>query len=112
MEIFNNFDKLMTAMPKLAAEIDDYSANTDNTGWKSEPIYVYKDLTAFAKYELTEGWYIAYNLNLDGDYDGAPNPLDFIDWESFGQALSEEWDDRLHFLSLSGYVVETSDSLY
>lgn len=109
MESFNNFDELMIAMPKLAAEIDDYSANTD---WKNEPIYVYKDLTAFAKYELTEGWYIEHNLSLDDDYNGAPNPLDFIDWESFSQALSEDWDGRLHFLSLSGYVVETSDVLY
>ena len=47
MESFNNFDELMIAMPKLAAEIDDYSANTDCTGWKNEPIYVSKDHQMF-----------------------------------------------------------------
>lgn len=99
---FNDYAELKTAQPALAKELLDYLGEGD---WQDEPVYVHDNLTDYAKYEVTDGWYSGLGMG-DMDTNGAPNPLDFIDYDKLGQALADGWDDSCHYLSDSGLVVE------
>lgn len=76
--------------------------------WQQEEIYYYEDVEDYAKYELTEGWYMGVGLELDGDYNGAPNPMDFIDLVALGDALVESWDSSCNFKSDGEEILTTS----
>ena len=74
--------------------------------WQQEEIYYYEDEEEFAEYELTDGWYA--NMGFDSDYNGAPNPLDYIDLSGLGDALVRNWDDSCNFRASTGEILTTS----
>lgn len=61
--------------------------------WQEDCITVYPSYEDYAIYELTDGWYIDCNWNRD--YNGAPNPMDFIDLDALGQALVNTGDSSI-----------------
>lgn len=42
------------------------------------------------------------------DFRGAPNPMDYIDMERFGNALTSSWDDSCHYQFSDDSIVTTS----
>lgn len=101
-KIYNNYNELLDDNTSLASEL----LNEKGKGkWQVEEIYSHSDIQSFAEYELTEGRYI--DLNIDRDFNGAPNPLDFIDLEELGNALAKSWDRSCHFKSANGEVLQT-----
>lgn len=83
-KIYKNYNELLDENNSLASEL----LNDKGKGkWQVEEIYSHSDIQTFAEYELTEGWYI--DLKIDRDFNGAPNPLDFIDLEELGMPLLE-----------------------
>lgn len=87
MKIFNNFTELQKQKPELAqALLKDVRPGE----WQDKDIIYFENKADFAEYELTEGWYT--NSIPDADYNGAPDPFDFIDLERLGDALIDAWD--------------------
>ncbi|OQO83370.1 hypothetical protein BH739_16375 [Enterococcus casseliflavus] len=102
-ETYPNLTALRKDHPAIAKELLE---QVDRGEWEKEELYLYQDLSDYAEYELTEGWYIDLNLD-DRDFRGAPNPLDFIDLEALGNALARTWDDHSHFIAKTGEVITT-----
>lgn len=103
MKKFNNYKELMDFNKGLAEELID----TVGTGeWQDNEMYLYEDLGELAEYELTEGWYA--NMDIDKDWNGAPNPMDYIDLNRLGEALSENWDSSVYFEADNGAVLSTN----
>lgn len=100
--IYENFEELLADKKELANELVEERGKGE---WQEEEIYYYEDEEEFAEYELTEGWYA--DNNLDRDYNGAPNLLDFIDYQSLGEALTNTWDESCNFLATSGEILTT-----
>lgn len=67
---------------------------------------VYPNVEEYAIYELTDGWYS--DCNFDGDFNGAPNPMDYINTEHLGEDLIEQVDSSVCQLLPNGKVVTTS----
>ena len=102
MKCYENYNALEEADPKLAEELDDkFDANND---WVEDEIYVYSNRMEWAENELNDGWY--GNMFDNMDFRGAPNPLDFIDMEKFGQALIDTVDPSTAYECSDGRVVE------
>lgn len=131
MKIFDNFKALQEESPKIARKL----LNDVGRGkWQEDVIYGYSNISSFAEYELTEGWYGSAELGQDS-YNGAPDPLDFVDpnsldledddelWEwaegrpvsdivdyidleGFGRALEINWDESCNWTD--GEVVLTT----
>ena len=88
---FDDFYAFMSAHPEIATKL----LNDVGEGeWQNQELYYYPSLEDYAEYELTEGWYIDLNLD-DFDFRGAPNPLDYIDFSSFGEALINSGDESV-----------------
>lgn len=66
----------------------------DEGDWSDNQLYVYPSLEDFAIYEVEEGW---YSEAIKEDYNGAPNLLDYIDYEALGNALKDSWDDSCYY---------------
>lgn len=98
---YDNFEELKEAESELAAQLLE---EVNEGEWMNGQLYVYPDIEEFAKYELSEGWYI--NHNFDGDYNGAPNPFNYIDMDAFGTALENSWDDSCN-INIGGRIVTT-----
>ena len=64
---------------------------------------VFDSLEYLAIYEVDDGWYS--NLELDRDYNGAPNLWYFVDYKALGTALSQTWDDSCNCVLSDGRVV-------
>lgn len=78
----------------------------DEGDWSDNQLYVYPSLEDFAKYEVEEGW---YSGAIKEDYNGAPDLLDYIDYESLGNALKDSWDDSCYYYDEeTDYVVSTA----
>lgn len=88
---YENFEELKEAEPELAKKL---LAQVDKGEWMNEGLCIYPDDWEFARYELSEGWYC--DCNFDRDYNGAPNPFDYIDMDKFARALVNSWDDSCH----------------
>lgn len=102
-ETFKDLEDLKETYPELATELlEIFQEDT----WIYEQLFVYPTLEDYTKYELTEGWY--YNGLYKDDYNGAPNPFDYIDLSALGDALSGSWDDSINYLSEDKKVVATS----
>lgn len=100
---YDDSNDLKQDNPSLAEELVEEFGDGE---WQENQLFVYESLEDYAYYELTEGWYA--NLGLDkADYNGAPNPLDFIDLKALGNALSRSWDESCHYVSTNGEIVET-----
>ena len=76
------------------------------TPWMGESLFVYPNVEEHAVYELIDGWY--QNHNLGGSFNGAPNPLAYIDLADFGDNLISEGDASIVHLLPNGKVVTTS----
>ena len=64
---------------------------------------VFDSLEDFAIYEIEDGWYSSFDL--EHDWRGAPNPLDYIDYQALGTALSLRWDESCHGVLSDGRVL-------
>lgn len=89
---FENFAELQESKPALAKELLETVGEGD---WQTDQIFHYGSLEEFVDYELTEGWYS--DMSLNGDTNGAPNLLDYIDKEALGEALMNSWDESCNF---------------
>lgn len=104
MKIFNNLEELVEFDKELAEELKVTFGGGD---WESEQLYYHENKEEFAQYELTDGWYSHSGIN-DRDWNGAPDPLDYINLESLGKDLISTWDVSIHYLSTRGEVIQTS----
>mgnify|MGYP005791326477 FL=1 len=100
---YDNFDELKQYNPSLAKELLE---QFDNGEWQKNQLFVYESVEDFAYYELTEGWYIDNHLDKQ-DYNGAPNPIDYIDLEALGEALVESGDESCIYRTEGDQVVTT-----
>ena len=103
MALYNSFEELKADKPELAQELLEVF---DKGEWQESNLSVYDTLEDFAYYELTEGCYIDNNL-VDQDYNGAPNPIDYIDLEALGEALVESGDESCIYRTEGDQVVTT-----
>ena len=103
MALYNSFEELKADKPELAQELLDVF---DKGEWQESNLSVYDTLEDFAYYELTEGWYIDNHLD-EQDYNGAPNPIDYIDLDALGEALVENGDESCIYRTEGDQVVTT-----
>lgn len=103
MKVFANLKELMVSNSRLGNELVGEVGKGD---WQENEIYLYDDLEDFAEYELTEGWYAS--LDVKQDWNGAPNPLDYIDLQRLGESLSDSWDSSCYYLTENDSVLATS----
>lgn len=73
---------------------------------KFDSCTVFDSLEDFAIYEVNDGWYS--NLDLDRDYNGAPNLAYYIDYQALGKALTKTWDESCNCVLSDGRVVAFS----
>lgn len=98
---FDNLDAFKAALPKVADELLDHYDEDNFIG----AVYYYPTVAEFAKYEMVDGWYQAHDWD-NQDYNGAPNPMDYIDFDQLGRALVNTWDETNHYEAKNGAVVE------
>lgn len=103
MALYNSFAELKADKTELAQELLDVFGKGE---WQESNLSVYDTLEDFAYYELTEGWYIDKHFDQQ-DYNGAPNPIDYIDLESLGEALVQNGDESYIYSTESDQVVTT-----
>lgn len=103
-KVYRNFKELHEDNINLAEELLDEVGNGE---WQNEPIMLHVDVREFAKYELTEGWYAYFGLGIDKDWNGEPNPLDYINLAEFGNDLMRVWDSSTHHMSSTGEIFVT-----
>lgn len=100
---FDNYQEFAESYPDVAASLLEDVGEGD---WQDNQIFVYDSIEDFAEYELTDGWYT--DLGLDRmDFNGAPNPLDYVDLKAFGNALLESGDSSVQWTDWK-VVVTTS----
>lgn len=104
-KVYRNFKELHEDNIKLAEELLDEVGNGE---WQNEPIMFHGDVEEYAKYELTEGWYASSGLEIDSDWNGAPNPMDYIEFAKLGHAMVATWDSSAHHMSSTGEIFVTS----
>lgn len=92
MKIFNNFVELQAQEPELAEAL---LKDVEPGDWQANDISYFESKEEFAHYELTDGWYT--NSIPDADYNGAPDPFDFIDLERLCDALIDAWDPTFNW---------------
>lgn len=96
---YDDFAEFSEDQPELAAEL---LKEVGAGEWQDEELFYFDSIADYAEYELTEGWYI--DLRLDRmDFRGAPNPMDYIDMNRFGEALLNQGDES--FTWTNGKVV-------
>lgn len=100
-ESFDNFEELASAYPELAESLLE---DVGEGEWQDEELMLFDDIENFAEYELYDGWYS--DIFGDADFNGAPNPLNYIDLAEFGEALSNSWDDSAYWRH-GDYIVAT-----
>lgn len=100
---FENFKQLESEEKNLAAELLEQIGEGE---WQKEELYFYKNVETFAEYQLTEGWYA--DMEIQRDWNGAPNPIYFIDMNLFGKALTDSWDQSCNFKSKNGQILTSS----
>lgn len=102
-DIYQNYTELLEENEQLALAL---LSEKGEGNWQQSEIYRHDDIESFAEYELIDGWYV--DLGIDRDFNGAPNPLDFINLEELGNALARNWDESSHFQSSYGDILQTS----
>lgn len=107
---YDNFDELMDCDSQTAnlllKELDLDESDIGKEPWMNEQLMVYPNVEEYAIYELIDGWY--QNHNLGGSFNGAPNPIEYIDLDSFGDDLIDTGDSNITRLLPNGKVVTTS----
>lgn len=100
---YRNYIELFEDERELALELIDEKGKGE---WQQNEIYYHEDVEFFAEHELIDGWYV--DLNLDRNFNGAPNPLHFINLEELGNALVMNLDNSVNFKSIGGEILQTS----
>lgn len=103
-QTFENFADLNQNKPELAQELVN---NYGEGPWQDDEITVYDTVDDYAYYELTEGWYA--DQFAERDYNGAPDPLDFIDLHALGQKLYDTGDESMTYQADDGAIVTTPE---
>lgn len=107
---YDNFNELLEGDRQTAnLLLDELGLDTSDIGnydWMDDVLAVYPNVEEYAIYELIDGWY--QNHNLGGSFDGAPNPIEYIDLDSFGDNLIDTGDSSITRLLPNGKVVTTS----
>ena len=99
---YDDFADFSEDQPELAAEL---LAEVGEGEWQDEGLFYYNSIEDYAEYELTEGWYI--DCDFDRDFNGAPNPMDYIDMKRFGEALLNQGDESITWTNWK-VVVQTN----
>lgn len=106
---YDNFDELMDCDSQTAnLLLNELGLDESDIGketWMNEQLMVYPNVEEYAIYELIDGWY--QNHNLGGSFDGAPNPIEYIDLTDFGGDLIAEGCASIVCLLQNGKVVTT-----
>lgn len=106
---YDNFDALLEGDHQTATlllkELDLDESDIGTKPWMDDVLIVYPDVEEYAVYEFVDGWY--QNHNLGGSFDGAPNPIEYIDLTDFGGDLISEGDASIVRLLPNGKVVTT-----
>lgn len=107
---YDNFDELMDCDSQTAnlllKELDLDESDIGKETWMNEQLMVHPTVEEYAIYELIDGWY--QNHNLGGSFDGAPNPIEYIDLDALGRDLIDTGDSSVCLLLPNGKVVTTS----
>jgi len=101
---YDNYDEFKQDRPDISKKL---LADVGESDWMNDQIYFYPTIEDYAIDELYEGWYAGVGLDFDKDFRGAPNPLDYIDMEAFGNALTRTWDESMYWTD-GECVVSTS----
>ena len=93
---YDNYEELLEDRPEVAEAL---LADVGEGEWQDNQLFFYVSIDDFAEYELTEGWYIDSFGIMSGrrDYNGAPDPLDYIDMKRFGEALLNSGDSSVQW---------------
>ena len=102
MEIFNNFKELMEYDSEPAQELLEEKGKGK---WQEVEIYYHVTIEDYAEHELYDGWYAD---TFRDDYNGAPDPLDFINLKEFGESLANSWDEGTNYKTSYGEVLQTA----
>ena len=102
MEIFNNFKELMEYDSELAQELLEENGKGK---WQEVEIYYHVTIEDYAEHELYDCWYAD---TFRDDYNGAPDPLDFINLKEFGESLANSWDEGTNYKTSHGEVLQTA----
>ncbi|MDE9903675.1 hypothetical protein O0H36_02085 [Staphylococcus pseudintermedius] len=101
MKYYNNILELKEELnEEMQKEIDNFDLNIET------PITLFIDKQEFAEYELSDGWYCDL---FKSDYNGSPNPLDFIDYDEFGDELINSWDNNIHILLSNNNILKLEE---
>lgn len=107
---YDNFDELMDCDSQTAnLLLNELGLNESDIGkepWMGESLFVYPNVEEYAIYELIDGWY--QNHNLGGSFNGAPDPLEYIDLADFGADFISTGDTTICRELPNGKVVTTS----
>lgn len=107
--VYDNFNELMESSHETASmllkQLDLTFLDIKNEPWANNQLVVYFSLGDYAAYELTDGWYS--DCNFYRDFNGAPNPMDYIDTEHLGEDLIEQVDSSVCLLLPNGKIVTT-----
>lgn len=103
-ETFKNFEEFKEKYPQKAERL---LFDVEEGEWQNDYLEYYGSVSDYAEYELEEGWYIDLGLS-NMDFRGAPNPMDYINMEEFGNALTSSWDESCHYQFSDDSIVTTS----
>lgn len=107
---YDNFNELMDCDSQTAnlllKELGLDESDIGKEPWMDETLNVYPNVEEFAVYELIDGWYQSHNLG--GNFDGAPNPLEYIDLADFGADLISTGDTTICRELPNGKIVTTN----
>lgn len=84
--------------------IEELDLNTDDC----DTCMVFDSLEDFAIYEVEDGFYFSIGCGNDIDYHGAPDLLNYIDYQALGEALLQVWDESCNCVLSDGRVVAFS----
>lgn len=93
----NYYNNAADLKEKNQALYDELIHEFGDDKWTKRPLTVYSSLADFAKYEVEDGWYA--DIDFPDDYNGAPDLLDYLDYEALGEALKDSWDDSCYYYS-------------
>lgn len=102
---YDNFEEFKEIHPDLAEELLN---EVDEGDWQNDTLYHYRTLADYAQYELEEGLYSSYGDLFSQDFHGAPNPIDYVDLDALGEALSDCWDESCYHRFSDDSVISTS----
>ena len=106
-ETYDNYAELVEALGKFDIP-QRLLADVGEGEWQNHELYVYSTISDFALYELKDGWYCDCGLG-NRDYNGAPDPLEYIDLDGLGEALLATGDPSMVWYDDNmGVVVTTS----